>query len=181
MSMSSHKLHGPKGVGALYVKEGIELEKYVNGGHQERNKRAGTENVAGIVGMGEACKIARENLEKHSKHLISLRNYYIGRVLKEITNTKLNGSYEERLPGNANISFIGSDAQELLFKLDEIGICASSGSACNTGTQMLSHVLTAIGLTSEEAGGALRITFGDNNTIEDVEFLIDKLKKFVKN
>lgn len=181
LSMSAHKLHGPKGVGALYVKEGIELEKYVNGGHQERNKRAGTENVAGIVGMGEACKIARENLEKHSKHLISLRNYYIGRVLKEITNTKLNGSYEERLPGNANISFIGSDAQELLFKLDEIGICASSGSACNTGTQMLSHVLTAIGLTSEEAGGALRITFGDNNTIEDVEFLIDKLKKFVKN
>ena len=180
LSMSAHKLHGPKGVGALYIKEGIEIEKYINGGHQERNKRAGTENVAGIVGLGEACKIARENIESHMKHLTDLRNYYIDRVLKEVPNTKLNGSLEERLPGNANISFIGSDAQELLFRLDEVGICASSGSACNTGTQFPSHVLTAIGLTSEEANSALRTTFGDDNTLEDVNFLIDKLNKFIK-
>ena len=180
LSMSAHKLHGPKGVGALYIRDGIEIEKYINGGHQEKNKRAGTENVAGIVGLGEACKIARENIESHMKHLTNLRNYYIDRVLKELPNTKLNGSLEERLPGNANISFIGSDAQELLFRLDEVGICASSGSACNTGIQSPSHVLTAIGLTSEETGGALRITFGDDNTLEDVDFLIDKLNKFVK-
>ena len=180
LSMSAHKLHGPKGVGALYIKEGIEVEKYINGGHQERNRRAGTENVAGIVGLGEACKIARENIENHMKHLIDLRNYYIDRVLKELPNTKLNGSLEERLPGNANISFVGSDAQELLFRLDEVGICASSGSACNIGIQAPSHVLTAIGLTSEETGGALRITFGEDNTLEDVDFLIDKLNEFVK-
>ena len=179
LSMSAHKLHGPKGVGALYIKEGIEIEKYINGGHQERNKRAGTENVAGIVGLGEACKIARENIENHMKHLTNLRDYYIDKVLKEIPNTKLNGSLEERLPGNANISFIGSDAQELLFRLDEVGICASSGSACNTGTQAPSHVLTAIGLTSEEANSTLRTTFGDDNTLEDVEFLIESLKKII--
>lgn len=181
LSMSAHKLHGPKGVGALYIKEGIEIEKYINGGHQERNKRAGTENVAGIVGLGEACKIARENIENHMKYLTNLRDYYIDKVLKEIPNTKFNGSLEERLPGNANISFIGSDAQELLFRLDEVGICASIGSACNTGTQAPSHVLTAIGLTQEEAGGALRITFGEDNTLEDVDFLIDKLKMFIRN
>lgn len=179
LSMSAHKLHGPKGVGALYIKEGIEIEKYINGGHQERNKRAGTENVAGIVGLGEACKIARENIENHMKHLTNLRDYYIDKVLKEIPNTKFNGSLEERLPGNANISFIGSDAQELLFRLDEVGICASSGSACNTGTQAPSHVLTAIGLTSEEANSTLRTTFGDDNTLEDVEFLIESLKKII--
>lgn len=179
LSMSAHKLHGPKGVGVLYIKEGIEVEKYINGGHQERNKRAGTENVAGIVGLGEACKIARENIENHMKHLTNLRDYYIDKVLKEIPNTKLNGSLEERLPGNANISFIGSDAQELLFRLDEVGICASSGSACNTGTQAPSYVLTAIGLTSEEANSTLRTTFGDDNTLEDVEFLIESLKKII--
>ena len=179
LSMSAHKLHGPKGVGVLYIKEGIEVEKYINGGHQERNKRAGTENVAGIVGLGEACKIARENIENHMKHLTNLRDYYIDKVLKEIPNIKFNGSLEKRLPGNANISFIGSDAQELLFRLDEVGICASSGSACNTGTQAPSHVLTAIGLTSEEANSALRTTFGDDNTLEDVDFLIENLKKII--
>lgn len=177
LSMSAHKLHGPKGVGALYVRSGIEIEKYINGGHQEKNKRAGTENVAGIVGFGEACKIARRNLEHHIEHLTELRDYYIKRVLEEIPNTKLNGCREKRLPGNANISFIGRDAQELLFKLDEVGICASSGSACNTGNQSPSHVLTAIGLSNEEAVGALRTTFGEDNTLEDINFLIEILKK----
>jgi len=176
LSLSGHKLHGPKGVGALYVKNGINFEKYINGGHQEKNKRAGTENVAGIVGLGEACKLAQKNLQYHIKYLSSLRDYYIKRVLEEIPNVRINGSIEKRLPGNANISFIGKDGQELLFKLDEVGICASSGSACNTGTQSPSHVLTAIGLSLEEAGGALRTTFGEDNTFDDIDFLIETLK-----
>ena len=181
LSMSAHKLNGPKGVGALYVRNGIEIEKYINGGHQEKNKRAGTENVAGIVGLGEACRLAQKNLKHHSQHLIQLRDYYINRILKEIPNTKLNGSQEKRLPGNANISFLGNDAQELLFRLDGVGICASSGSACNTGNNSPSHVLTAIGLSAEEAGGALRTTFGDDNTLEDIDFLVENLKKFIKS
>ena len=181
LSMSAHKLHGPKGVGALYVKSGINFEKCMNGGHQEKNKRAGTENVAGIVGLGEACKLARHNLEYHMKYLTGLREHYINKVSKEISNIKINGSLQKRLPGNANISFIGADSQELLFKLDEFGICASSGSACNTGSQEPSHVLTAIGLTQEEAGGALRTTFGEDNTFEDIDFLVDKLKKVINN
>ena len=179
LSMSAHKLHGPKGVGALYVRSGIVFEKYINGGHQEKNKRAGTENVAGIVGLGEACKIARQNLDYHMKYLTEIRDYYIKRCIEEIPNSKVNGSLERRLPGNANISFNGIDAQELLFRLDEVGICASSGSACNTGTQAPSHVLTAIGLTSEESGGALRTSFGEDNTFADIDFLIENLKRFV--
>lgn len=179
LSISAHKLHGPKGVGALYIRNGINIEKFINGGHQEKNKRAGTENVAGIVGIGEACRLAIKNLDYHMRYLSDLRDYYIGRVLNEIQNSKVNGSLEYRLPGNANIAFKNIDAQELLFKLDEIGVCASSGSACNTGTQAPSHVLTAIGLSSEEAGGALRTTFGENNTYEDIDFLVEALKRFI--
>lgn len=181
LSLSGHKLHGPKGVGALYVRNGINFEKCMNGGHQEKNKRAGTENVAGIVGLGEACKRARQNLDYHIKYLKELRNYCIKRILEEIPNSKLNGSFEKRLPGNANISFKDTDSQELLFKLDEFGICASSGSACNTGTQEPSHVLIALGLSAEEAGGALRTTFGEDNTFEDIDFLVNSLKKLVKS
>ena len=181
LSMSAHKLNGPKGVGALYIKNGININKYLNGGHQERNKRAGTENVAGIVGFGEACKIARKNLEYHMKYLKNLRDYYIKRVMEEIPDVKVNGSIGDRLPGNANVSFKNVDAQELLFKLDELGMCASSGSACNTGTQAPSHVLTALGLTPEEAGGSLRTTFGEDNTFEDIEFLVESLKKIINN
>ena len=181
LSMSAHKLHGPKGVGALYIRNGIKIEKYINGGHQEKNIRAGTENVAGIVGLGEACKLAQKNLDYHMKYLTGLRDYYIKRVSQEIPNTKVNGTLSTRLPGNANISFKDSDAQELLFRLDEVGICASSGSACNTGIQSPSHVLTAIGLSPEEAGGALRTTFGEDNTYEDIDFLVEALKKFINN
>ena len=119
-------------------------------------------------------------MEYHIKYLIGLRDYYIKKVLKEIPNTKVNGSIENRLPGNANISFIGVDGQELLFKLDEVGICASSGSACNTGSQEPSHVLTSIGLTAEEAEGALRTTFGEDNTFDDIDFLVKIIKKFIK-
>lgn len=179
LSMSAHKIHGPKGVGALYVRNGIEIEKYINGGHQERDKRAGTENVAGIVGMGEACKIAEITLEYHMQYLTKLRNYYTKKIMQHIPDSKINGSMEKRLPGNMNISFKNTDAQELLFKLDEVGICASSGSACNTETQEPSHVLTAMGLTSDEAKGALRTTFGEDNTFEDVDFLVECLKGFV--
>lgn len=179
LSMSAHKIHGPKGVGALYVRNGIEIEKYINGGHQERNKRAGTENVAGIVGIGEACNIAEKTLEYHIQYLTKLRNYYTKKILQHIPDAKINGSMKKRLPGNMNISFKNTDAQELLFKLDEVGICASSGSACNTGTQEPSHVLTAMGLTPDEAKGALRTTFGEDNTFEDVDFLVECLKGFV--
>ena len=178
LSMSGHKIHGPKGVGALYVRNGIEIEKYINGGHQERNKRAGTENIAGIVGIGEACNIAEKTLEYHIQYLTKLRNYYTKKVMQHIPDIKINGSMEKRLPGNMNISFKNADAQELLLKLDEVGICASSGSACNTGTQEPSHVLTAMGLTADEAKGALRTTFGEDNTFEDVDFLVECLKKF---
>lgn len=181
LSASAHKLHGPKGVGALYIRNGINIEKYINGGHQEKNIRAGTENVAGIVGMGEACKLAKYNLDYHIKYLTGIRDYYIKRILNEIPNSKVNGSLEKRLPGNANISFKETDAQELLFRLDEVGVCASSGSACNTGTQAPSHVLTAIGLTQEEARGALRTTFGEDNTLDDIDFLVENLKIFINN
>lgn len=181
LSVSAHKLHGPKGVGALYVRSGINFEKYMNGGHQEKNKRAGTENVAGIVGLGEACKLAKQNLDYHIKYLTGLRDYYIKRITEEIPNIKINGSLEKRLPGNANVSFKDADAQELLLRLDEVGVCASSGSACNTGIQAPSHVLTAIGLTPEEEGGALRVTFGEDNTFEDVDFLVEELKKFLND
>ena len=180
LSMSAHKIHGPKGVGALYVRNGIEIEKYINGGHQERNKRAGTENIAGIVGIGEACNIAEKTLEYHIQYLTKLRNYYTKKIMQHIPDAKINGSMEKRLPGNMNISFKNTDAQELLFKLDEVGICASSGSACNTGTQEPSHVLTAMRLTPDEAKGALRTTFGDDNTFEDVDFLVECLKNFIK-
>lgn len=179
LSMSAHKIHGPKGVGALYVRNGIEIEKYINGGHQEGNKRAGTENVAGIVGIGEACNIAEKTIEYHIQYLTKLRNYYTKKIMQHIPDAKINGSMEKRLPGNMNISFKNTDAQELLFKLDEVGICASSGSACNIGTQEPSHVLTAMGLTPDEAKGALRTTFGEDNTFEDVDFLVECLKGFV--
>lgn len=177
LSMSSHKIYGPKGVGALYVRDGISLEKFINGGHQEKNLRAGTENVAGMVGLGEACRIANSELENHIKHLEELRNYYISKIKEEVKEIKINGSLKERLPGNANVSFKDIDASTMLIKLDELGICASAGSACNTGSIEPSHVLTAIGLTPEYSNGALRITFGDDNTKEDVDYLIECIKK----
>lgn len=177
LSMSSHKIYGPKGVGALYIRKGLTVEKIINGGHQERNLRAGTENIAGIVGVGEACRLANRNLNTHIEYLKSLRDYYIQKVNEDIKDIKINGDLVKRLPGNANISFKNMDAGTMLIKLDEFGICASSGSACNTGSTEPSHVLTAIGLTPELAEGALRVTFGDDNTKDDVDYLIDCIKK----
>ena len=175
LSMSAHKFYGPKGVGALYVREGIEFDKQQEGGHQERDKRAGTENVAGIVGLGKAIELAYENIDEYNKKLLNLREYYINQVEESISNIRINGHRSNRLPGNANISFLDMDGEEILFDLDEAGICGSAGSACNSGSGEPSHVLTAIGLPKEAAGTALRITFGEQNTKEDVDYLVNTL------
>ncbi len=180
LSLSGHKLYGPKGIGALYVKKDINFERYIDGGHQERNKRSGTENVAGIVGLGKACEIARINLEEHQNYLKNLRDYFLAEVKSKIPNIKINGDLENRLPGNINISFKEIDAGTLLLKLDEKGICVSSGSACSSGSQEPSHVLVAIGLDKQLLQGTLRFTFGEDNKIEDVNYLVDILEKLVK-
>ena len=179
LSMSAHKFYGPKGVGALYVREGVEFERIQDGGHQEKNKRAGTENVAGIVGLGKAIELANENLEKYEEKLTTLRDYYFSQIEEKISNYKINGDKEKRLPGNTNISFEGIHGEELLLKLDEKGICASAGSACSSGTPSPSHVLLAIGLKPELAYGSLRITLGEENTKEDIDFLIEQLAEII--
>ena len=179
LSMSAHKFYGPKGVGALYVREGIQFDRIQDGGHQEKNKRSGTENVAGIVGLGKAIEIADKNLDEHIKKLTDLRNYYFSQLKEKIPNCKINGSIEKRLPGNANVSFPNVDGEELLLKLDEKGICASTGSACSSGSSNPSHVLVAIGLDKDFANGALRITLGDDNTKEDIDFLVEQLLKII--
>lgn len=179
LSLSSHKINGPKGVGALYIKNGIEVEKFINGGHQEKDRRAGTENVAGIVGIGKAAEIARKNMETHIRNLSKIRDYYIKKVQKEIPNIRINGSMENRLPGNANISFKGINASELIFKLDERGICVSSGSACSSGNRNPSHVLTAMNVPEVYLNSAIRTTFGDNNTFEQVDYVVKILKQII--
>lgn len=179
LSLSSHKINGPKGVGALYIKNGIKVEKFINGGHQEKDRRAGTENVAGIVGIGKAAEIARKNMETHIRNLSKIRDYYIKKVQKEIPNIRINGSMENRLPGNANISFKGINASELIFKLDERGICVSSGSACSSGNTNPSHVLTAMNVPEVYLNSAIRTTFGDNNTFEQVDYVVKILKQII--
>lgn len=180
LSMSAHKINGPKGIGVLYIKNGIQLEKFMNGGHQEKDKRAGTENVAGIVGMGKACEIANKNLYRHINILTKLRDYYILRLKNELPDKiRINGSMNNRLPGNANISFEGIEASELIFKLDERNICVSSGSACSSGNASPSHVLTAIGTPEKYLGSAIRTTFGENNTFEEIEYLVRIIKNII--
>ena len=179
LSLSSHKINGPKGVGALYIKNGIEVEKFINGGHQEKDRRAGTENIAGIVGLGKAAEIARKNMETHIRNLSKIRDYYIKKVQKEIPNIRINGSMENRLPGNANISFKGINASELIFKLDERGICVSSGSACSSENTNPSHVLTAMNVPEVYLNSAIRTTFGDNNTFEQVDYVVKILKQII--
>lgn len=175
LSMSAHKFYGPKGVGALYVKEGIDFKEIQDGGHQENGKRAGTENVAGIVGMGKAIELAYENIEEYNTKLIELREYCIEELQRKISKIRINGARKDRLPGNINISFLGEDSSDLLLKLDEKGICTSAGSACSTGDTSPSHVLMAIGLNNEEAEGALRITLGKENTKQDIDYLISNI------
>ena len=181
LSLSGHKIGAPKGIGALYIKNGIQIEKIMNGGHQEKDKRAGTENVAGIVGLGKACEIADRNLEKHIRYLTKLRDYYIERLQIEMPNEiRINGSIEKRLPGNANVSFEGINASELIFKLDEKGICVSSGSACSSGNPTPSHVLTAMNVPEKYLNTAIRTTFGDGNTFDEINYFIKLIKTQVR-
>lgn len=179
LSMSGHKFYAPKGIGALYVKEGVAFEKLQDGGHQERDKRAGTENIAQIVGLGKAIELIYQDFEKYNEKLLNLRDFYISEIEKRIPEAYLNGDREKRLPGNCNFSFKGIDAQKLLFQLDELGICASAGSACSTGDSMPSHVLIAIGLNKDLANSTLRVSFGDSNTMEDVKFLVEQLENLI--
>lgn len=179
LSMSAHKFYAPKGIGALYVDEDVKFKQIQNGGHQERNKRAGTENLAEIVGMSKALELIYNNFENHNNKIKELRDYYIEKIQSNIVDSKLNGDKIKRLPGNANMSFKNINAEELLFELDEKGICASAGSACSSGSTNPSHVLTAIGLSPEWANGTLRVTIGMNNTKEEVDYLINTLIEIV--
>ena len=180
LSLSGHKLYAPKGIGALYVRNGIEFEKFMDGGHQEKNKRAGTENVASIVGLGKACELAQMNLKNHQMHLEELRDYFIKEVEEKIDGAILNGSIKNRLPGNSNFSFPMVDGEALLLNLDAKGICASAGSACTSGSSKPSHVLTSIGLPDDLAHSSLRVSFGEDNTKEDVDYLIENLCEIVQ-
>lgn len=181
LSMSGHKIYAPKGVGALYIRSGIKFERIQQGGHQESNKRAGTENVAGIVGIGKAIELIYNNFDVYNLKLKRMRDYFIKKIEQKIPDAQLNGHRIDRLPGNVNISFKGIDAEELLLKLDAYGICASAGSACTSGMVDPSHVLVAIGLKQEYIQGALRVTFGKDNTMDDVNFLIQCLCNSIKN
>ena len=179
LSMSAHKFYGPKGVGALYVKKGVKLDNFMHGGAQERNKRAGTENVPGVIGLATALKLAADNLEAYNKHLQTLSNRLVDKVMERIPYVRLNGDRKQRLPGNVNLSFRFIEGESLLLMLDMKGIQASSGSACTSGSLDPSHVLLAIGLPHEIAHGSLRITFGEKNTEEEVDFLVDNLEEIV--
>lgn len=180
ISASGHKFYGPKGIGFAYVKEGISFHRMIEGGHQEKDKRSGTENVPAIVGLGKAIEIADKKLNENSKHLKMLRDYYVKQISEKISNIKINGDLEQRLPGNSNICFKGVEGSKLLEELDRKNICASSGSACSAGILNPSHVLTAIGVNNRLARGSLRVTFGKDNEIEDVDYLVKSLVNIVE-
>ncbi len=179
LSLSAHKFYGPKGIGVLYVKKAVKFEKFIKGGHQEKNKRAGTENVAGIVGLAKAMELAYKDLEEHNKKIKELRDYYVEQIKEKIPYIKINGDMEKRLPGNSNISFRFIEGEGLLLNLDLKGICASSGSACTSGSLDPSHVLLAIGLPHEIAHGSLRISIGKYNTKEEIDYVIENLVEIV--
>ena len=180
LSMSGHKFYGPKGIGAVYIKENIPFMSIIDGGHQEQDKRAGTENVTGIVGMGKAIELAEIEMEENNEKIKYLRDYFIQNIENTIPYVIVNGDRQKRLPGNANISFRGVDRNRLLQELDKVGICASSGSACSAGKLTSSHVLTEIGVPRIFEKGSLRITIGKDNTKDDVDYLIDNLIEIVK-
>lgn len=180
MSMSAHKIYGPKGVGALYIRNGLKVESILTGGHQERMKRGGTTNVAGIVGFYEAFKIAKRDMDANFKYVSSLRDHFIDRVLAEVPFVKLNGPRENRLPANADFSFKFIEGESILFSLDLAGIAVSSGSACSSGSLEPSHVLLALGLPEELAHGSIRFSFGKHNTIEEVDYAVETIKDAVK-
>ena len=180
MSMSSHKIYGPKGVGALYIRNGLKVESILTGGHQERMKRGGTTNVPGVVGFYEAFKLAIAEREKNFEYVSSLRDRFIDRVLAEVPFVKLNGPRENRLPANADFSFKFIEGESILFSLDLAGIAVSSGSACSSGSLEPSHVLLALGLPEELAHGSIRFSFGKHNTIEEVDYAVDTIKSAVQ-
>ena len=182
MSFSAHKFNGPKGVGALYLKTGANIGRLISGGHQERTKRGGTTNVPAIVGFAEALKLTKENLEKDVPYVSALRDRFIKKVLDEIPFVKLNGPKDlsKRLPNNANFSFGYIEGESILFSLDLAGIAVSSGSACSSGSLEPSHVLLAIGVSEETAHGTIRFTFGKENTEEEVDYTVEKLKETVE-
>ena len=179
LSLSAHKFHGPKGVGALYVKSGVRFERFVDGGHQEKGRRAGTENVAGIVGLAAAMELSYAELQEKNGRVRALRDYYEAEVEKRIPYIKRNGDQKKRLAGTSNISFEFLEGEGLLLNLDLKGICASSGSACTSGSLDPSHVLLAIGLKHEIAHGSLRISIGKYNTKEEIDFLVESLVEIV--
>jgi len=180
LSISSHKIHGPKGIGALYIKNGIDIAPVILGGGQEHGLRSGTENVANIVGFGKACEIAKNNLDANMSYVEKLRDLLVKRVLNEIPETTLNGDFQSRLPNNAHFTFLGINGEDLIIKLDEHGIAASTGSACSVHTQRASHVLQAMGFSHEQITGSLRLTIGIFNNENEIEETVNTLKKIVK-
>lgn len=176
LSVSGHKINGPKGIGFLYIRKGVKIRSFVHGGAQERSRRAGTENVPGIIGLAKATEIAVGNMKERTAKEIEVRNHIIERVMNEIPYTRLNGDRERRLPNNINFSFQFIEGESMLIMLDSFGICASSGSACTSGALDPSHVLLAIGLPHEIAHGSLRLTISEDTTMEDADFVVDKLR-----
>ena len=179
LSMSGHKFHAPKGIGVLYIRKGVRLQQFMNGGAQERNRRAGTENLASIVGIGKAIEIATADIDAHNKKLSAIRDHMIERILKEIPYTRLNGHPTTRLPGNVNVCFRFIEGESLLMLLDAKGIAGSSGSACTSGSLDPSHVLLAIGLPHEIAHGSLRLSLSEENTMEEADYVVDALVEIV--
>ena len=179
LSMSSHKFHGPKGVGALYIRRGLVIPNLIDGGAQERGRRAGTENTAGIVGMGKALEIAVNTMEERNKKLIAIRDKIMDGALK-IERSRVNGDRKSRLPGNVSLCFEGIEGESLLLMLDLKGVAASSGSACTSGSLDPSHVLLSIGLPHEIAHGSLRLSFSDDNTLEDADYILSVLPEIIE-
>ena len=179
MSMSSHKIYGPKGEGALFIRKGVRISNYLHGGAQEAGRRAGTENLTGIVGFGKAAELARVHFDEHVKHSSTLRDYLVERILNEIPDTTLNGTMEERHPGNANITFKYIEGESILLLLNQFGISVSTGSACSSKSLEPSHVLVALGVPVEMIHGTVRFTVGDFTTKEDIDYVVDCLKQVV--
>jgi len=179
LSVSSHKINGPKGIGALFIKKGLRIDPQILGGGQENGMRSGTENVASIVGFGKACEIAKERLNENISHLQTLHSSMLSRIAKEIPHVKLNGHPEKRIFNNIHLTFLGVNGEDLIIKLDEHGIAASTGSACSVHTQKASHVLKAMGFNHEQITGSLRISFGYANTLDEINQAVEVLKKVV--
>ena len=180
LSISSHKINGPKGVGALYIKKGIQIDPFILGGGQENGLRSGTENVASIVGFGKACQLAKENMESNVSNFTSLRDSLVSKIMKQISHVSFNGHKEKRIPNNAHLTFLGVNGEDLIIKLDENGIAASTGSACSVRVQKASHVLKAMGFDHEQITGSLRLTVGISNNESEIEKTVEILKKVVK-